>query len=569
MVSERGFTRTRVTWSMVMLLILSLLKNTSCADDGGKRKLKYDELGMMDIARLTTEHDEKIESLKETLSRIESSLALLIVEKAAKEAAAKSETIRIDLDFASKTWNCFKQCLRLFLRGIYEAVLSIGEGLAHSWSKEDFMTRCILLFLLFHSLSTIKSMVHTLSWICSMIYKMMNVVGQLLRKSNTNGNIPVEDDISVYETLIQMRRYREEELGEFLNRIISKWKGLRPKLSKKRVLGIFKPHFPREFLQGLQDVDFDKASVEEIMRKWSNFNKWTRQAREQMPATRPKSQMNRNNSIQRPQFRCNHCGADHLTKDYTWPTSVKCHKCGKNGHIATACPLAKKDQQRVYATFLDNQSETSTHTTKMESTAECLRAVHKGNADYTAASAAKLYNKAHKMYDLIPIAAEAIGSTLETLVYSVVLVKSEDCKNDMLYLTSYVGATACFSGYDTDLGWSAPMSMSIMATQSLIGIVPKTANQSSNAVSSVVGFFGSVCAPHNKTDDTDADAEALCSACPDYCTTSGVYARATSAVECLLDQKENAVVVTDSSVFQNNASDQGLRLLCPYRLGCA
>eukprot|EP00210_Caulerpa_lentillifera_P009670 g9226.t1 len=206
---------------------------------------------------------------------------------------------------------------------------------------------------------------------------------------------------------------------------------------------------------------------------------------------------------------------------------------------------------------------------QMESTAECLRAVHKGNADYTAASAAKLYNKAHKMYDLIPIAAEAIGSTLETLVYSVVLVKSEDCKNDMLYLTSYVGATACFSGYDTDLGWSAPMSMSIMAMQSLIGIVPKTANQSSNAVSGVVGFFGSVCAPHNKTDDTDADAEALCSACPDYCTTSGVYARATSAVECLLDQKENAVVVTDSSVFQNNASDQGLRLLCPYRLGCA
>eukprot|EP00210_Caulerpa_lentillifera_P003433 g3276.t1 len=162
-----------------------------------------------------------------------------------------------------------------------------------------------------------------------------------------------------------MRRYREEELGEFLNRIISKWKGLRPKLSEKRVLGIFKPHFPREFLQGLQDVDFDKASVEEIMRKWSNFNKWTRQAREQMPATRPKSQMNRNNPIQRPQFRCNRCGADHLTKDCTWPASVKCHKCRKNGHIAAACPLAKRDQQRVNATFFDNQSEAGTHTTEV------------------------------------------------------------------------------------------------------------------------------------------------------------------------------------------------------------
>eukprot|EP00210_Caulerpa_lentillifera_P001840 g1769.t1 len=203
---------------------------------------------------------------------------------------------------------------------------------------------------------------------------------------------------------------------------------------------------------------------------------------------------------------------------------------------------------------------------QMESIAECLRAVHKGNVDYTAANAAELY-KAHKMYDLIPIAAEAIGSTLETSVYSVVLVKSEDCSNDMLYLTSYGGATACFSGYDTDLGWSAPIST--MAKQSLIGIVPKTANQSSNAVASVVGFFGSVCAPHNKTGDTDADAETLCSACPDNCTTSGVYAGATGAVECLLDQEEIAVAVTDSSVFLNSSSDQGLRLLCPYRLGCA
>eukprot|EP00210_Caulerpa_lentillifera_P006825 g6524.t1 len=198
---------------------------------------------------------------------------------------------------------------------------------------------------------------------------------------------------------------------------------------------------------------------------------------------------------------------------------------------------------------------------QMKTTDDCLKALDEGEAHFAAGNVGEIY-RGSQSYDLKPIAAEAIGPTKETAVYSVVLVKSEDCDNERLYLSDYAGATACFTELNSDSGWIVPIST--MANQGILGIVPKT-TQSSNVVQSILRYFSSVCIPHNLTSESASDD--LCSACPDDCSLTGDYTGVEGALECMQDQ-ENAVAITDSTVFIDS-SMEGVNLICPYRTGCS
>ena len=242
-----------------------------------EQKLKPDDLNYHQILQSLQQNRQATENLQEVVNNVMETLSSLVAEAAAAKAAKEdANTFDVNLDFTSETWHCFKECLNLFFRAMYELIVGIGSSLGKAWEQGDFMTKSLLGFMTFNTICTIQVAIQNVCWFVLKLWAGYQILRKWLGKKPKAGETDkLGDSIEAYEELTRIRRYQEEGLKDFIDRLVTKWKSLKPKISDARFLKLLKTYLPREFLQGLQDINLDEVKVEKVLKKWDNFCKWT------------------------------------------------------------------------------------------------------------------------------------------------------------------------------------------------------------------------------------------------------------------------------------------------------
>ena len=283
MVSEHRSKMRRCFFVLAPLLLFGLggVGGQAEAKSSLDGKLKMDdEINFQDLLEAIKSNQNATENLQRIVDNIVEIVSVLAADAAAAKAAKEeAHGFDVELEFTSETWHCVKECLRLFFRGCYEIIVGIVDRLGVAWNQGDFVTKSMLTFMTFNTICTIPDAVRNVVWFVVQVWTAYNALRSWLR-----GNPKLEkgdkgekmnDSIESYEELTQVRRYQDERLQDFVDRLVTKWKTLTPKISDARFLRVLKQHFPREFLQGLQDLNLDEVKVDKVLEKWSNFCKWT------------------------------------------------------------------------------------------------------------------------------------------------------------------------------------------------------------------------------------------------------------------------------------------------------
>ena len=226
-----------------------------------------------------------------------------------------------------------------FFRGCYELIVGIVGRLGIAWNQGDFVTKSPLTFMIYNTVCTIPGAVRNAVWFVVQVWTAYNALRSWLRGSpKLEKGEKMNDSIESYEELTQVRRYREERLQDFVDRLVTKWKTLTPKISDARFLRVLKQHFPREFLQGLHDLNLDEVKVNTVIEKWNNFCKWTappanRAAPRATQPTAARVQPVRRDARQNPQ-QGQQQGQQQGRQD-----ERRCYRCNQPGHLFAQCPL--------------------------------------------------------------------------------------------------------------------------------------------------------------------------------------------------------------------------------------
>jgi len=331
-----------------------------------ERKLKTEEdhPNYQEILRMLKENRANTETLQDTVQNMANLLAEVIAEMASSKESSVDEGVNVNLSFLGESARCFSVCFEYFLKGIVELGSSLGNQVVTSWHQWDTLMKIIMIVTGFHVLSTAKgAAINGVSLLRKGYQALQFAAGLLTGVVGWSRKIKVVDDIDAYEQLTKRIKYSDESQVDFINRIVNEWKAMTTRLSDARMLRILSRHFPREFLNTVYELDFDRVATEVVLRKWNNFVRihnlksqpsGSPQPSRSMPGPSPARTRNRDSP--RRVGRCNRCNGDHETKDCSWPSTIQCNFCKKPGHIKAACRRLKGRVQAVNNPLFDHES---------------------------------------------------------------------------------------------------------------------------------------------------------------------------------------------------------------------
>jgi len=332
-----------------------------------ERKFKFEEEdnpNFQEILKTLRGTQSNMEQLQDTVQNLVNIVAEMVAEKEAETASKEREPLRMDFGFLGDSARCFSVCIEYFVKGIVELGLSLGRQFATSWQQWDSVMKVIMIVTVFHVLSTVKdAAINGFLLICKGYQALHFAAGLVTGAIGWTRRIKVVDDIDAYEQLTKRRKYNDESQVDFINRIVNEWKAMTTRLSDARMLRILSRHFPREFLNTVYELDFDRVATEVVLRKWNNFVRihnlksqpsGSPQPSRSMPGPSPARTRNRDSP--RRVGRCNRCNGDHETKDCSWPSTIQCNFCKKPGHIKAACRRLKGRVQAVNNPLFDHES---------------------------------------------------------------------------------------------------------------------------------------------------------------------------------------------------------------------
>jgi len=332
-----------------------------------ERKFKFEEEdnpNFQEILKTLRGTQSNMEQLQDTVQNLVNIVAEMVAEKEAETASKDREPLRMDFGFLGDSARCFSVCIEYFVKGIVELGLSLGRQFATSWQQWDSVMKVIMIVTVFHVLSTVKdAAINGFLLICKGYQALHFAAGLVTGAIGWTRKIKVVDDIDAYEQLTKRRKYNDESQVDFINRVVNEWKAMSTRLSDARMLKILSRHFPREFLNTVYELDFEKVSTDLVLRKWNSYVKihnlqnqsgvspQPSRAVPNQPQSRPRTK-----DAPRRSGRCNRCNGDHETRDCSWPVNIQCNFCKKSGHIKAACRRLKGKVQAVNNPLYDQES---------------------------------------------------------------------------------------------------------------------------------------------------------------------------------------------------------------------
>ncbi|KAL0965960.1 hypothetical protein UPYG_G00288680 [Umbra pygmaea] len=183
---------------------------------------------------------------------------------------------------------------------------------------------------------------------------------------------------------------------------------------------------------------------------------------------------------------------------------------------------------------------------KKETTQECIKAIHAGEADAITLDGGDIYKAGLNNYNLHPIIAEDYGKDSDTCYYAVAVAK----KGTAFTIDNLQGKKSCHTGLGKSAGWNIPIGTLVTLKKiDWAGIEDKPVEE---AVSS---FFSASCVP-------GAKEQKLCELCKGDCSRSQKepYYDYSGAFQCLKDGKGDVAFVKHLTV--PDAEKEEYELLC-------
>ena len=136
-----------------------------------------------------------------------------------------------------------------------------------------------------------------------------------------------------------LRKEAGEDLSQYIARFTSTWANLEPPVPESKAIEVILPVLPRDFAKLMSAQSIHETTLAKVAQAYRNYNEWSVNAQQQQIAQTPQRRSGHQGQgrVQQSPVHMQH--SPQYGQPPSWLKTMRCHQCGRFGHMKRDCPL--------------------------------------------------------------------------------------------------------------------------------------------------------------------------------------------------------------------------------------